>query len=143
MKSYMAKQGEVEAKWYAVDATDRILGRMASDIAMILMGKNKPEYTPHVDVGDFVVVLNASKVRITGANKPTQRLYQRYSGYPGGRRVTTLAEMLEKDPCRVVSEAVRRMLPKNKLGVNMLKKLKVYADDKHEHQAQQPEPLEL
>ncbi len=143
MKSYMAKQGEVEAKWSAVDATDRILGRMASDIAMILMGKNKPEYTPHVDVGDFVVVLNASKVRITGANKPTQRLYQRYSGYPGGRRVTTLAEMLEKDPCRVVSEAVRRMLPKNKLGVNMLKKLKVYADDKHEHQAQQPEPLEL
>jgi large subunit ribosomal protein L13 len=110
---------------------------------MVLMGKNKPEYTPHVDVGDFVVVLNASKVRITGANKPTQRLYQRYSGYPGGLRVTTLAEMLEKDPCKVVSEAVRRMLPKNKLGVNMLKKLKVYADDKHEHQAQQPEPLEL
>ena len=143
MKTYMAKKGEVEAKWHVVDATDKILGRMAARIATILMGKHRPEYTPHVDTGDFVIVLNASKVRVTGDSKPTQRKYERYSGYPGGRKVVTLAEMLRTKPEKVVSEAVRRMLPKNRLGVAMLKKLKVYAGSEHPHQAQQPSVLEL
>jgi large subunit ribosomal protein L13 len=143
MKTYMAKPGEVQAKWFVIDATDLIVGRMATKIATILMGKHRPEYTPHVDTGDFVVVTNADKVRLTGLNKPTQRIYDRYSRYPGGRTVVTLEEMLATKPEKVVSEAVRRMLPKNKLGVKMLSKLKVYAGSEHPHQAQQPEALEL
>ncbi len=142
-KSYMAKKGELAEKWFLVDANDRILGRMATRIATILMGKHKPEYTPHVDTGDFVVVINADKVRVTGQNKPMQRIYDRYSGYPGGRRVDTHQELMAKNPERVVMEAVRRMLPKTKLGRAMLKKLKVYAGTDHPHQAQQPEALEL
>lgn len=143
MKTYMAKKGEVTAKWHVVDATDKILGRMATRIATILMGKHRPEYTPHVDTGDFVIVINAAKIRLTGASKPTQRTYQTYSGYPGGQKIVTLAEMLEKKPEKVVSEAIRRMLPKNSLGHAMFRKLKVFAGADHTHQAQQPEVLEL
>ena len=142
-KTYMAKKGELTAKWHLVDVTDKILGRISTKIATILMGKHRPEYTPHVDTGDFVVVINAEKIRLTGANKPTQRIYQRYSGYPGGRKITTLEDLLEKDPAKVVREAVRRMLPKNKLARNMLQKLKVYAGPKHEHQAQKPQKLDI
>jgi len=143
MKTFMAKQGQVEQKWYVVDVTDKVLGRVATRIAMILMGKHRPQYTPHVDTGEYVVVINAAKVRVTGNNKPTQRTYQRFSGYPGGLHETTLAEMLVKKPEKVISEAVRRMLPKNKLAAVMLSKLKVYAGGEHPHQAQQPENLDL
>lgn len=144
MKTYMAKKGELTAKWHLVDIEGKILGRAATRIATILMGKHRPEYTPHVDTGDFVVVVNAAKVKLTGgASKLTQRNYQRFSGYPSGQKIVQLKEMLEKKPEKVVSEAVRRMLPKNKLAVKMLTKLKVYAGAEHPHQAQQPEKLEL
>ena len=143
MKSYMAKKGELVAKWHLVDATDKVLGRMATRIATILMGKHRPEYTPHVDCGDFVIVTNAARIKVTGANKPTQRIYESYSHYPGGRKVRTLEQMLERHPARVIREAVRRMLPKTKLGHQMLTKLKVYAESDHPHQAQQPQPLEI
>jgi large subunit ribosomal protein L13 len=142
MKTYVAKKGELAQQWHVMDAADKVLGRVATRIATILMGKHRPEYTPHVDTGDFVIVVNAGKVRVTGA-KPAQRLYERFSGYPGGHKVVPLAEMLRKHPERVVSEAVRRMLPKSKLGRAMLRKLKVYAGPDHPHQAQQPQPLEL
>lgn len=137
---FLAKPGEVEQKWYVVDATDQVLGRLAVRIATVLMGKNKPTYTPHVDTGDFVVVLNGDKVRVTGKKRDT-KVYQRYSGYPGGLKETPISRVLERHPERVLSEAVRRMLPKNRLARQMLKKLKIYSDDKHPHQAQQPEPL--
>ena len=143
MKTYMAKTGEVVRQWHVVDIEGKVLGRTATKIAMILMGKHRPEYTPHVDTGDFVVVVNAAGVKITGNSKPAQRLYERYSGYPGGRKVVTLKEMLAKKPETVIREAVRRMLPKTKLGAVMLKKLKVYAGSDHPHQAQQPEKLEI
>ena len=142
-KTYMAKTGEIAANWHVVDATDRIVGRLASKIATVLQGKHRPEYTPHVDTGDFVIVINAAKVRITGNNKPHQRVYRRYSGYPSGQKVISFDEMLARHPERIVTEAVRRMLPKTKLGAAMLKKLKVYAGPDHPHQAQQPQPLEL
>jgi len=143
MKTYMAKKGEVVRQWALVDASDKVLGRLATRIASVLMGKHRPEYTPHVDVGDFVVVINAAKVRVTGTNKPAQRVYKRYSGYPGGLKETSLEEMLRTDPARVVREAVRRMLPKSKLGRAMLSKLKVYAGADHPHQAQQPKSLDI
>lgn len=143
VKTYMAKKGEIQAKWHLVDAADKIVGRLAVSLARILQGKHRPTYTPHVDTGDFVVVINAAKVRITGGSKPTQRVFKRYSGYPGGYKETTLEEMLEKHPERVILEAVRRMMPKTKLGRAMLQKLKVYAGAEHPHQAQKPEPLEL
>ena len=143
MKTYMAKKGEVAKKWHLVDVADKVLGRTATEIATVLMGKHRPEYTPHVDVGDFVVVINAAKVRVTGASKPDQRMYMRYSGHPSGLKMTSLAEMLAKNPTKVVTEAVRRMLPKNKLATAMLKKLKVYAGPDHPHQAQLPEALEV
>ncbi|HUU21240.1 MAG TPA: 50S ribosomal protein L13 [Phycisphaerae bacterium] len=143
MKTYMAKTGEVVPKWHVVDIRGKVLGRAATRIAMILMGKHRPEYTPHVDTGDFVVVINASEIRITGGSKPTQRIYERYSGYPSGRKVIPLKEMLAKNPEKVVREAVRRMLPKTKLAAAMLRKLKVYAGPNHRHQAQQPEMLEI
>ncbi len=142
MNTYMAKKGEVVAKWYVVDVTDRVLGRFATEIATILMGKNKPEYTPHVDTGDFVIVVNAEMVRLTGA-KLAQKSHEHFTGYPGGRRVVPLARVKEKHPDRIVSEAIRRMLPKSKLGKAMLDKLKVYAGPDHPHQAQNPQPLEL
>lgn len=143
MNTYMAKKGEVAQKWYLVDLTDKVLGRAASRIAMILMGKHRPEYTPHVDTGEFVIVINAEKAKFTGESKLQQRDYQNYSKYPGGLKITPLREMLAKKPEMVVEEAVRRMLPKNKLAAHMLTKLKVYAGPKHPHQAQQPQVLEL
>ena len=142
-KTYMARTGEVQANWYLIDATDQVLGRLAARVAVILQGKNKPEYTPHVDTGDFVVIVNAEKVKLTGANKATQRVYKNYSGYPGGLKLTTAADMLVKKPQQVLREAVRKMLPKTRLGSAMLKKLKVYAGPEHPHQAQMPQPLEL
>jgi len=143
MKTYMAKKGELAQKWYLVDATDKILGRMATRIAAILMGKHRPEYTPHVDTGEFVIVINASKVRFTGESKPAQRTYEHYTQYPGGRRIVPLKEMMASRPDRVVFDAVRRMVPKTRLGKSMMQKLKVYAGDSHPHQAQTPEILEL
>lgn len=143
MKTYMAKKGEIAAKWHLVDISDKILGRAATRIATVLMGKHRPEYTPHVDVGDFVVVVNAANVRVTGTSRGPQRIYQRYSGYPGGRKVTTFKQMMAKKPEKVIREAVRRMLPKSKLGRAMLSKLKVYAGPEHPHQAQKPEPLDI
>ena len=140
-KCYLAKPGQVEQKWYVVDATGQVLGRLAVRIATVLMGKNKPTYTPHVDTGDFVVVLNAGAVKVTGKRKKEQVVYQRYSGYPGGLKEITMKTMLERHPERVLGEAVRRMLPKNALARHMLKKLKLYVGAEHPHQAQQPEPL--
>jgi large subunit ribosomal protein L13 len=142
-KTYMAKKGELTPKWHVVDVSGLILGRAAVRIATILMGKHRPEYTPHVDTGDFVIVLHADKIKVTGAGKLRQRTYERYSKYPSGRKVQTLEAMLAKDPAMVVKEAVRRMLPKSKLGAAMLGKLKVYAGAEHPHQAQQPEALVL
>jgi large subunit ribosomal protein L13 len=137
----MAKPGEVAQKWWVVDATDKIVGRLASDIAMILMGKHRPTYTPHVDTGDFVVVLNAAKVVLTG-KKWEQKTYTWFTGYTG-LRTETAGKRRERQPEEIISEAVRRMLPKNKLGRKMLTKLKIYPGSEHPHQAQQPEPIEL
>ena len=142
MKTYMAKKDEIAPTWHVVDLADQVLGRAAARIATILMGKHRPEYTPHVDTGDFVVVVNAEKVKLTG-KKLTQRTHVRYSGYPSGLKSTSLAEVLDKRPAEVVRQAVRRMLPKSKLGRAMLRKLKVYAGPDHPHQAQQPEKLAL
>jgi large subunit ribosomal protein L13 len=142
MKSFLAKKGEVEKKWVLVDANGAILGRMAAKIAPILMGKNKPTYTPHVDVGDYVVVVNAEKIRVTG-KKAEQKEYDYYTHYPGGHKYVSFANMMAKKPEKVVELAVRRMLPKNRLGRKMLKKLKVYRGPEHEHQAQGPEKIEL
>ena len=141
MKTYMAKPGEVEQKWWLVDATDKVVGRLASDIAVILMGKHRPTYTPHVDTGDFVIVVNAEKVAFSG-KKWDQKVYTRYTGYPG-QKIETVQARLERNPERILREAVRRMLPKNKLGGKMLAKLKIYVGPDHPHQAQQPEPKEL
>ncbi|MBT3279786.1 MAG: 50S ribosomal protein L13 [Phycisphaerales bacterium] len=142
-KTYMAKAGELETKWWVVDATDQVVGRLATKIATILQGKHRPEFTPHVDTGDFVVVINAEKIRMTGANKPDQRIYRSYSGFPSGQKEITARKMMEIHPERVLTAAIRRMLPKSKLGASMLKKLKVYAGNDHNHQAQQPEALSL
>ena len=137
IRSYTAKPEEVEREWYHLDATDLVLGRLAVQVATVLMGKHKPIYTPHVDTGDFVVITNAEKIKLTG-RKVDEITYDRYSYYPGGWKSVTAREMLAKHPERVVSEAVRRMLPKSALGRNMLKKLKVYPGPDHPHQAQQP-----
>jgi large subunit ribosomal protein L13 len=137
----MAKPGEVEQKWWVVDATDKVVGRLASDIAMVLMGKHRPTYTPHVDTGDFVIVINAEKVVFTG-RKWQQKKYTWYTGYPG-LHTETAGERLKKHPEEIISEAVRRMLPKSSLGRKMLSKLKIYVGSEHKHQAQQPEPLEV
>ena len=142
MKTYMAKKGELTAGWYLVDAADKVVGRIATEIATRLMGKHRPEYTPHVDTGDFIVVVNAEKVRLTGA-KWDQREYDSYSNYTGGRKVKSAQQMLAAHPENIIREAVRRMLPKTKLGTAMLSKLKVYAGPDHPHQAQQPQKLEL
>ena len=140
-KTTMVKPADVEPKWWLVDANDKIVGRLASDIAVILMGKHRPTYTPHVDTGDCVVVVNAEKVVFTG-NKWEQKRYTWYTGYTG-LRSETAGKRLEKKPESILREAVRRMLPKNKLGVKMLEKLKIYVGEDHPHQAQQPEELEL
>lgn len=142
MKSYAAKPGEVGADWHLVDADGKALGRLAARVATILMGKHKPTYTAHVLTGDFVVIVNAEKVRLTG-RKMEQKEYDHYTYYPSGRKVTPIARMMERHPQRVIQLAVRRMLPKSKLGRDMLKRLKVYAGPDHPHRAQQPRALEL
>ena len=142
MKCYQAKKNEVEKKWHVVDAEGRILGRLASEIAVILMGKNKPEYTPHVDTGDFVIVINAEKIKVTGRKAQTKE-YDYYTRYPGGHKYISYADMLDKKPEKVIELAVKRMLPKNTLAKAMLKKLKVYRGSEHEHAAQKPEMLEI
>jgi large subunit ribosomal protein L13 len=140
MKTYSAKPREIEQAWRLVDADGRTLGRLATEIADVLRGKHKPAYTPHVDTGDFVVVVNAEKVRVTG-KKLEQKIYYRHSGYPGGLRERTLAEQLERRPEEVIRRAVRGMLPKNKLAAAQLRKLKIYAGPEHPHAAQNPAPL--
>ncbi len=141
-QTYMAKAGEVEQNWHVVDATDQVLGRMATEIAQVLMGKHRPEYTPHVDTGDYVVVTNAKNVKLTG-RKDAQSVRTRYTGYPGGLKVETFGSLRERRPEMLIEDAVRRMLPKNRLGRVMLKKLKVYAGSEHPHQAQQPVEMKL
>jgi large subunit ribosomal protein L13 len=142
MKTYMARPNEVKPRWWLVDARDKVVGRLASDIAMILMGKHRPTYTPHVDTGDYVVVVNADKVVFTG-KKWDRKRFTWYTGHPG-MRSETARERFARKPELILGEAVRRMLPKNKLGVKMLSKLKIYAGDRpHPHQAQKPEPIEL
>ena len=142
MKTYTVKAGEIERRWYVVDAKDQVLGRMASSIAPILRGKHKPTYSPHLDVGDFVIVVNAKDVRLTG-KKASQKTYFRHSGYMGGERHIPFRRMLERHPDRIIKLAVKGMLPKNTLGRAMLRKLKVYAGPEHPHEAQLPEPLEF
>lgn len=142
IRSYSAKRNEVERAWYHVDATDQVLGRMATKIARVLMGKHKPIYTPHVDTGDFVVVTNAQKVKVTG-NKASVMSYPRYTYHPGGYKEDRFALVRDRHPERIVSEAVRRMLPKSALGRRMLKKLKVYPSDSHPHAAQRPVAFEV
>lgn len=140
MKTYSAKPSDIEREWYLVDAEGKTLGRLASEIAKVLMGKNKPIYTPHLDTGDYVVVINAEKIHVTG-RKLDRKVYYHHSGYPGGLKGITLREQLKKHPTRALHSAVRGMLPHNRLGRAMLKKLKIYAGDSHPHQAQQPKPL--
>jgi large subunit ribosomal protein L13 len=142
MRTHSTKPSEIEREWYVVDAEGQTLGRLASEIAKVLRGKHKPIYTPHLDTGDFVVVINAEKVHVTG-RKMDQKMYYRHSGYPGGLTAVTLREQLQKHPTRVIRSAVKGMLPHNRLGRAMMRKLKVYAGDAHPHEAQQPKTLEL
>ena len=142
MKTYTPKAKDIERGWYLVNAEGKILGRLASEIAKVLRGKHKPIYTPHLDCGDYVIVINADKVGVTG-RKLDQKIYYRHSGYPGGLKSISLRNQLQKHPERVLEAAVRGMLPKNRLGRKMMRKLKVYAGDSHRHQAQQPKVLEL
>jgi large subunit ribosomal protein L13 len=139
-KTYTVRASEIERRWYVVDATDETLGRVASRIAHVLEGKHKPTYSPNLDSGDHVIVLNASKIAVT-SNKRESKLYIRHSGYPGGFKEETLGHLLERRPEEVIRRAVKGMLPRNRLGVQQLRKLKVYAGTDHPHQAQQPEPL--
>lgn len=141
-KTYSAKKEDVKRVWYLVDAKDKILGRMASKVAAILRGKHKAIFTPHVDTGDAVIIINASQVRLTG-RKTKQKVYRRYSGYPGGLREVSFEKMFRAKPATVIKLAVRRMLPGGALGHVMLKKLKIYADDKHNQKAQNPQVLEV
>ncbi len=142
MKTYQQKPSEVRRQWFVVDARGKVLGRLASRIAAILRGKHKPTFTPHVDGGDFVVVVNAEKIRLTG-RKLQEKVYYWHTGYPGGIKSATAAQMLERKPEWVIQKAVQRMLPKNPLGRRMLRKLKVYRGPEHPHAAQQPKALEL
>src|SRR5205085_7231619 len=142
MKTYSAKPGEVARDWYLVDAEGQTLGRLATRIADTLRGKGKPQYTPHVDTGDFVVVVNAEKIAVTG-KKLDEKMYHRHSGYPGGLRSRTLREQLERRPTEVLRKAVKGMLPRNRLARGQLTKLKIYAGPEHPHEAQAPKPLKL
>jgi len=142
VKTYVTKPGSVERKWYVVDAEGQTLGRLASQVAAVLRGKHKPQFSPAVDVGDHVIVVNAEKIRVTG-RKMEQKRYYRHSGYPGGLTEITLADQLQRHPTRVIHAAVKGMLPRNRLGRKMLKKLKVYAGPEHPHEAQQPKGLEF
>ena len=140
MKTYMANPDKIERKWYVVDAEGCTLGRLASEVANILRGKNKPQFTPHIDTGDYVIIVNAEKIKVTG-KKLSQKIYYHHSGYVGGMKETTLSEMLAKKPERVLELAVKGMLPKGPLGRKMYRKLFVYAGPEHKHEAQQPEAL--
>ena len=142
MGTFTAKPETVVQDWYLVDATDKVLGRLATQIATRLRGKHKPEYTPHVDTGDHIVIVNAAKIRVTG-DKINQKKYYRHSGYPGGIKETALSDELENNPERVIERAIKGMLPKNSLGRAMFRKLRVYAGPDHTHQAQQPKALEI
>ena len=142
MKSYLAKKGEIEQKWHLIDADGQVLGRLAAKIAPILMGKTKPIYTPNVDTGDYVIVVNAEKIKVSGKKAITKE-YLHYTGYPGGQKSVSFEEMMAKKPEKIVEMAVKRMLPKNKLGRVMFKKLKVYSGPDHEHAAQKPEKMEV
>ncbi len=142
MKSYMARPLEVERKWHVIDAEGQTLGRLATEIARLLRGKNKPQYTPHVDTGDFVVVVNAEKVVVTG-KKAEQKVYYRHTGYPGGLRETSYEVMLERKPTEILRKAVRGMMPRTRLGRQQFRKLKIYAGPEHPHEAQAPEPYEV
>jgi len=142
IKTYIPKKEDIKKQWYLVDAKDKVLGRLASRVAVILRGKHKAIFTPHLDTGDGVIVINAAKIRVTG-RKLKQKVYQRYSGYPGGQREVVLETMLARRPATVIRLAVQRMLPSGPLGRDLIKKLKIYADDKHAHQAQSPVVLEV
>ncbi len=142
MKSYMARPASVERKWLLVDAEGKTLGRLATEIARLLRGKNKPHYTPHVDTGDFVVVVNAEKVVVTG-KKAEQKVYRRHTGYPGGLKETSYEQMLERKPTEILRRAVKGMMPRTRLGRQQFKKLKVYAGPEHPHEAQVPAPYEV
>ncbi|MBL4583313.1 MAG: 50S ribosomal protein L13 [Pseudomonadales bacterium] len=142
MKTYSAKPAEVQQDWLLVDATDKTLGRLATEVAARLRGKHKPEYTPHVDTGDYIVIINAEKIRVTG-KKATDKMYHHHTGYPGGLKSISFNKLIDKAPERVIQNAVKGMLPKNPLGRAMFGKLKVYAGGDHPHQAQQPQELNL
>lgn len=142
MKTFSAKPQTVERSWFVVDATDKVLGRLATGIAARLRGKHKPEYTPHVDTGDYIVVVNAGKIRVTG-RKATDKMYYRHTGYPGGIKSTSFEKLVRKAPERIIEIAVKGMLPKGPLGRAMYRKLKVYPGPEHSHAAQQPKPLEI
>lgn len=142
MKTFSAKPQEVEREWFVIDATDKVLGRVASEVARRLRGKHKPEFTPHVDTGDYIIVINAGKLRVTG-NKAQDKIYYRHSTYPGGIYETNFLKMQQRFPGRALEKAVKGMLPKGPLGYAMIKKLKVYADGTHPHTAQQPKALEI
>ena len=142
MKSFIAKPAEVERKWYVVDADGKTLGRLASEVASVLRGKNKPTYTPHVDCGDYVIVINAEKVAVTG-KKRSEKIYKKHTGYPGGLREITFDKLQQKKPEEIIRHAVKGMLPDGALGRQMFKKLKVYAGSEHPHTAQKPETLEI
>ena len=142
MKTGFAKKENVERKWYVIDAKDQVLGRLAAEIARRLRGKHKPTYTPHIDTGDYIIVVNADKIRLTG-NKLEQKIYYKHTGYPGGLKSITANKLLQRKPERVLEHAVKGMLPKNRLGRRMYKKMKVYAGPDHPHEAQQPEVFTL
>ena len=142
MKTFMAKKGEIERKWYVIDASDKVVGRLATKIATILRGKHKPVFTPHVDTGDFVVVVNAEKVKFTG-NKLDKKFYYRHTGYIGGIKEISAKDLLQKKPEEIIRLAVKGMLPKGRLGRKLIKKLKIYRGEEHPHSAQQPEKLEI
>ena len=142
MKSYMARPLKVERKWHVIDAEGQTLGRLATEIARLLRGKNKPQYTPHVDTGDFVVVVNAEKVVVTG-KKAEQKIYYRHTGYPGGLRETSYDVLLERKPTEILRKAVRGMMPRTRLGRQQFRKLKIYAGPEHPHEGQAPEPYEV
>ena len=142
MKSYMARPQEVERKWYVVDAEGKTLGRLATEVARLLRGKTKPQYTPHVDTGDFVIVVNADRVNVTG-RKAEQKLYRRHTGYPGGLKEVTYEQMMDRKPTEIVRKAVYGMMPKTRLARQQFKKLKIYAGPEHLHEAQSPEPYEV
>lgn len=142
MKTFSAKPHEVQRDWFVIDASDKILGRVASEVARRLRGKHKPEFTPHVDTGDYIIIVNAAKLRVTG-NKAEDKKYYRHSGYPGGIYETNFLKMQQRFPGRALEKAVKGMLPKGPLGYAMIKKLKIYADDAHPHTAQQPKSLDI